>query len=131
MAKKPEPPTPVRWDIYRAAAKLRPLGTVEAADKAEANRESRGRIQGSGHQAHRSVAMTLILRKSRAQARIEACQHARWGNDDYAIVDNTTVVGRIYNEMVIGEPKWRWFVKRSRTMSFGVAITAIALPRFC
>jgi hypothetical protein len=27
---------PTRWDIYRAAAKLRPLGTVEAADEDEA-----------------------------------------------------------------------------------------------
>jgi hypothetical protein len=36
MAKKPEPPPPTIWDIYRAAAKLRPLGTVEAADADEA-----------------------------------------------------------------------------------------------
>jgi hypothetical protein len=36
MAKKPEPPKPVTWDVYRAAAKLRPLGTVEAADENEA-----------------------------------------------------------------------------------------------
>ena len=36
MAKKPELPTPVRWDVYRAAAKLRPLGTVEATSEAEA-----------------------------------------------------------------------------------------------
>jgi hypothetical protein len=27
---------PTRWDIYRAAAELRPLGTVEAADEHEA-----------------------------------------------------------------------------------------------
>ena len=36
MAKKPEPTVPIRWDIYRTAAKLRPLGTVEAADEHEA-----------------------------------------------------------------------------------------------
>jgi hypothetical protein len=37
MAKKLEPPPqPPIWDVYRAAAKLRPLGTVEAADADEA-----------------------------------------------------------------------------------------------
>ena len=36
MPKKPEPPQPTIWDVYRAAAKLRPLGTVEAANEAEA-----------------------------------------------------------------------------------------------
>lgn len=36
MAKKPEPPAPIVWDIYRAAAKLRPMGAVEAADADEA-----------------------------------------------------------------------------------------------
>ena len=37
MAKKPEPPPhPTIWDIYRAAAKLRPLGTVEVANEKEA-----------------------------------------------------------------------------------------------
>ncbi len=27
---------PITWDVYPAAAKLRPLGTIEAADEAEA-----------------------------------------------------------------------------------------------
>jgi hypothetical protein len=36
MARKPEPPAPITWEIFKAAAKLRPLGTVEAADEAEA-----------------------------------------------------------------------------------------------
>jgi hypothetical protein len=36
MAKKPEPPQPIRWDIYRATAKLPSVGTVEAASEAEA-----------------------------------------------------------------------------------------------
>jgi hypothetical protein len=36
MAKKPEPPKPLTWDIFKAAAKLRPLGTVEAVDEAAA-----------------------------------------------------------------------------------------------
>jgi hypothetical protein len=36
MTRKTEPPQPTRWDIYRAAAKGKPLGTVEAADADEA-----------------------------------------------------------------------------------------------
>lgn len=36
MARKPEPPKPIVWDIYKVAAKLRPVGTVEAADEREA-----------------------------------------------------------------------------------------------
>jgi hypothetical protein len=35
VAKKPELTVPTRWNIYRAAVKLRPLGTVEAADPFE------------------------------------------------------------------------------------------------
>jgi hypothetical protein len=34
---KPRPPQPLlRWDIYRAAAKAKWLGTVEAVDEEEA-----------------------------------------------------------------------------------------------
>jgi hypothetical protein len=33
MAKKPEPPTPARWDVYKIAKKAIWLGTVEAPDK--------------------------------------------------------------------------------------------------
>ena len=36
MARKPEPTKPIIGDVYRAAAKLRPLGAVEAADEEEA-----------------------------------------------------------------------------------------------
>jgi hypothetical protein len=36
MAKNPEPPRLIRWDIFKAADKLRPLGTVEAVDEAAA-----------------------------------------------------------------------------------------------
>jgi membrane-bound lytic murein transglycosylase B len=36
MAKKPEPPTPTTWTIYKIAAKAVRLGTVEAADEATA-----------------------------------------------------------------------------------------------
>jgi membrane-bound lytic murein transglycosylase B len=38
LTRKPQPPSqePVSWDIYRAAAKGKLLGTVEAADEREA-----------------------------------------------------------------------------------------------
>ena len=55
--------------------------------------------------------MTLLLRKSSAQARIEGWESGNWPDDDYAVVDNT-IVGRIYREMILGKPKWRWFVQQ-------------------
>jgi hypothetical protein len=36
MAKKPEPPKPTTWTIYKIAAKAVRLGTVEAADEVTA-----------------------------------------------------------------------------------------------
>jgi hypothetical protein len=36
MAKRPEPPKPTTWTIYKIAAKAVRLGTVEAADEAGA-----------------------------------------------------------------------------------------------
>jgi len=54
--------------------------------------------------------MTLLLRKSRAQARIEGWDERGWSDDDYAIVDGDTVVDRIYREMLVGKLKWRWFI---------------------
>ena len=36
MAKKPEPPKPTTWIIYKIAAKQTWLGSVEAADEHEA-----------------------------------------------------------------------------------------------
>jgi hypothetical protein len=36
MAKKPEPPKPTTWTIYKVAAKAVRLGTVEAPDEAAA-----------------------------------------------------------------------------------------------
>jgi hypothetical protein len=50
--------------------------------------------------------MTLLLRKSSAQARIEGWDLSIWGDDDYAVVDDT-IVGRIYREMILGKLKWR------------------------
>jgi hypothetical protein len=36
MPKKPEPPKPIRWNIYKIAANVVRLGTVEAPDAATA-----------------------------------------------------------------------------------------------
>jgi hypothetical protein len=36
MAKKPEPPKPTTWTIYKIASKAVRLGTVETADEATA-----------------------------------------------------------------------------------------------
>jgi hypothetical protein len=36
MAKKPEPPKPIIWNVYKFASKALGLGTVEAADEAAA-----------------------------------------------------------------------------------------------
>jgi hypothetical protein len=55
--------------------------------------------------------MTLLLRRMRAQARIDGTDPSPWENpeDDYAVVDDTTIVRRIYREMILGKLKWRWF----------------------
>jgi hypothetical protein len=51
--------------------------------------------------------MTLVLRKQRAQDRIEGREPLDWADDDYAVVDET-MIGRIYRQ---GDPKWRWFLE--------------------
>jgi hypothetical protein len=58
MARKPEPPQPICWDIYRAASKVKWIGSVEAAD-ADAAIESGGqRVQDRCVAADRSAAVT-------------------------------------------------------------------------
>jgi hypothetical protein len=42
--------------------------------------------------------MRLILRKMRAQARIDGLRTDIWIEDDYAVVDGETCFGRIYPE---------------------------------
>jgi hypothetical protein len=54
--------------------------------------------------------MTLILRRMRAQDRIEGREPVDTGEDDYAVVDETRI-GRIYMEPIHGEMKWRWFLQ--------------------
>jgi hypothetical protein len=55
--------------------------------------------------------MTLLLRKTREQARIEGLDPRGWSEDDYSVVDGETCVGRIYKEPIHGEPKWLWFIQ--------------------
>ena len=54
--------------------------------------------------------MPLLLRKQRAQAKIEGWEPFDWCDDDYAVVDDT-VIGRIYCEMIHGKPRWLWFLQ--------------------
>jgi hypothetical protein len=60
--------------------------------------------------------MTLLFRKQHAQDGIEGLASFDWGEDDYAVVDETQVVderqiGRIYKERVPAEVKWLWFLQ--------------------
>jgi hypothetical protein len=57
--------------------------------------------------------VTLLLRKTRVQARIEGLNPDLWADDDYAVVDPdiNKRVGRIYPELIKGERKWMWFLQ--------------------
>jgi hypothetical protein len=57
---------------------------------------------------------TLLLRKTRDQVRIEGGNpDLGWADDDYAVVDPDIDkrVGRIFPEVIRGEPKWMWFLQ--------------------
>lgn len=54
--------------------------------------------------------MALLLRKQRAQDRIEGREPFDRPDDDYAIVDETRV-GRMYTQRIHGEMKWLWFLQ--------------------
>jgi hypothetical protein len=55
--------------------------------------------------------LTLLLRKTKAQALIAGWNPNIWGEDDYCILDGDVVVGRIYAEIIKGEPRWMWFLQ--------------------
>jgi hypothetical protein len=55
--------------------------------------------------------MRLVLRKGSTQARIAGFERLEWAEDDYDMIDETTVVGRIYRERLLGAFKWRWFLQ--------------------
>jgi hypothetical protein len=54
--------------------------------------------------------MTLLLRTQRAQERLEGRAPVLWREDDYAVLDYETVIGRIYRERIPAGVKWRWFL---------------------
>ncbi len=54
--------------------------------------------------------MTLLVRKQHTQDRIEGLDSFDWGEDDYAVIDETQI-GRIYKERVPGGVKWLWFLQ--------------------
>jgi len=63
--------------------------------------------------------MTLLLRIQRAQDRIKGRYSFDWGEDDYAVVDETQAVderqiGRIYKERVPEGVKWLWSLQVAR-----------------
>jgi hypothetical protein len=63
--------------------------------------------------------MTLLLRKQHAQDRTKGRYPFDWGEDDYAVVDEThavdeTQIGRIYKERVPGGVKWLWSLQVAR-----------------
>jgi hypothetical protein len=67
--------------------------------------------------------MTLILRNSSAQARIEGRNPAFWSDGDFIVVDTDIPVGRIYRELVSGERKWLWSIHQIPAIRATSAIT--------
>jgi hypothetical protein len=57
--------------------------------------------------------VTLVLRKTGDQARIEGLDPDIWDENDYTIVDPDANkrVGRIYPETIRGEQQWLWFLQ--------------------
>jgi hypothetical protein len=55
--------------------------------------------------------MAIILRTQREQERIEGRPLAiDWRADDYAVLDDETLIGRIYKEQIPAGVKWCWFL---------------------
>ena len=55
--------------------------------------------------------VTLLLRRQNAQDRIEGRAPFGWRDDDYAVLDNGTRIGRMYVEELPAGVKWRWFLQ--------------------
>jgi hypothetical protein len=54
--------------------------------------------------------VTLLLRRQNAQDRHEGREHLPWKHNDFAILDDEIVVGRMYREQLPGGLKWMWFL---------------------
>ena len=47
----------------------------------------------------------------RVHARIQGYDPHNWSENDYVVIDGETCVGRIYQDIIHGEAKWRWFLQ--------------------
>ena len=55
--------------------------------------------------------MAITLRQQNEQERIGGRAPVMvWQDDDYAVLDDDIVIGRIYRESVPAGVKWRWFL---------------------
>lgn len=54
--------------------------------------------------------MSLFLRHQTAQDIAEGRKPRQWQMDDYAVLDDAKVVGRIYRDKVPGGVKWAWLL---------------------
>jgi hypothetical protein len=55
--------------------------------------------------------VTLLLRRQNAQDRHEGRQPLPWQHDDFAVLDDETVIGRMYLEQMPAGDKWCWFLQ--------------------
>ncbi len=55
--------------------------------------------------------LTLILRKTREYCRMKGLDSSGRREDDFVVMDDQALVGRIYREIIHGEPKWLWFLQ--------------------
>jgi hypothetical protein len=71
--------------------------------------------------------VVLLLRRMCIQACIEGTHSDIWDENDYVMVnlDTNRCVGRIYPEMIRGEPRWLWFLQTKSKLppNSGVADT--------
>jgi hypothetical protein len=66
--KKPEPPKPIRWNVYKLASKAVWLGAIEAPDEAAAMEKAAAEFQGAGEQADGAAGRPAVRVKSRSGA---------------------------------------------------------------
>ena len=56
--------------------------------------------------------MTIILRTQGEQERIEGLAPVvPWRDDDYAVLDDEIMIGRIYRTQLPAGNKWMWFLQ--------------------
>ncbi len=55
--------------------------------------------------------LILLLRKTRDYCRMKGIDASGRREDDYVVMDDQALVGRIYREIIHGELKWLWFLQ--------------------